>query len=870
MFYISSYVKDLSAILSESETLRVQQEASGDLGRPSHTNSAARPGTPEKEPKHSYFTFIFGPWNSEDFLNLVDEFKWSRNPWKLIIIASFISLAHTWCVIAKGFIAGKVTDALASVFTATTTSPPLQQPSSSLTSTALLDSVKMDTVYHALILLTIVSLIEWLLLTIKDVLFDIAYCERALLSRTRYFTSMIKQDARFHATHRSAELNQRLWVDANEIDEIVVYTLERALVGMTSLITIAAMMHADSGLTSLCIALRIPFALQMIERSVQLGAAFSRILTVSLEKAKSRSAELLSNVKVIQSSAAEEKEVEGFASLVMKHVRIVRGASFAHNSLRRAEEIVKILINLILLAYGAWRIRKGELTLGRFQALRGTADGFTTNFHSLEAIYNSIRGAALKSRRYYALRDREPEIPLHMPDAEAVAIRLRNTRYNASGGGGEGEVSNCESEIGDIMSQTVNNNISGDGSGGGGGGLSDNSTQFKVHRGAVGGAVSTAINRLRRASTKMETIPSHPPMTSTTFSSSSSSSDLIDPIIETRPLNVEDNIDSVNQLLQESLDITFTNVSFRYAADEFVDNSVVGLENTLSSSSSSSSLISTSDVVHSGMPNEEENDYVLRDFSFVFKTGRTTAVVGPSGSGKSTIARLLLRLYDPTHGSISIGGRDLKTLNVRDLRRNIGFVDQECVLLDRSILENIALGVSPPPSRAAVEHAAKRAQAFDFISSISGGFDASVGEKGSRLSGGQRQRVAISRAVLRSPRLLILDEATASLDAESESAVQRSLNALMAIGKKQQQQQQQRTATTSSIKSGGGMTTILITHKLQGLESLSDVILVLDHGRVAESGSFKELMDKDGLFARMFRAQVRGGGKGGGGGGAKV
>ena len=361
LFDFSSYVKDLSALLSESETLRIQQEASGDLGRPSRTNSAARPGTPEKEPEPSYFTFIFGAWNSEDFLNLVDEFKWSRNPWKLIIIASLISLAHTWCVIAKGFIAGKVTDALASVFTAATTSPPLQQPSSSLTSispplqqpsssitsTASLDSEKMDTVYHALILLTIVSLIEWLLLTIKDVLFDIAYCERALLSRTRYFTSMIKQDARFHATHRSAELNQRLWVDANEIDEIVVYTLERALVGMTSLITIAAMMHADSGLTSLCIALRIPFALQMIERSVQLGAAFSRILTVSLEKAKSRSAELLSNVKVIQSSAAEEKEVEGFASLVMKHVRIVRGASFAHNSLRRAEDIVKILINLI-------------------------------------------------------------------------------------------------------------------------------------------------------------------------------------------------------------------------------------------------------------------------------------------------------------------------------------------------------------------------------------------------------------------------------------------------------------------------------------------------------------------------------------------
>ena len=366
--YVRKYFLELSSLLAESEVIRIEQETSGDLGQPSFISKPSNTKSTEKE---TYLTFLFGSWDTKDFANLLDEFKWSRNPWKLIIIASIISLLHAWCAIIKGFIAGKVTDALATVFTNSQTITK---------NNTLIETNSMDAVYNSLFLLTLISLIEWALLTSKHVIFDIAYCERALLSRTRYFTSMIKQDARFHSTHRSAELNQRLWVDANEIDEIVVYTLERFLIGLTSLITIAGMMRADSGLTTLCIALRIPFALQMIERSVQLGASFARILTVSLEKAKSRSAELLSNVKVIQSSAAEMKEVEGFAALVLKHLRIVRGSSFARNALIRAEGIVTIIINLILLAYGAYRIKNGDLTLGQFQALRGTADGFTVCF----------------------------------------------------------------------------------------------------------------------------------------------------------------------------------------------------------------------------------------------------------------------------------------------------------------------------------------------------------------------------------------------------------------------------------------------------------------------------------------------------------
>ena len=161
---------------------------------------------------------------------------------------------------------------------------------------------------------------------------------------------------------------------------------------------------------------------------------------------------------------------------------------------------------------------------------------------------------------------------------------------------------------------------------------------------------------------------------------------------------------------------------------------------------------------------------VLDDVSFETAPGRIIAIVGPSGGGKSTIARLALRFFDPIRGAVTLGGEDLRTLDTAVLRRRVALVDQDPTLLDRSVRDNVALGSEPVPL-ARVIAACRLARAHEFISALPQGYDTPVGERGGRLSGGQAQRVRIARAILRDPEVLVLDEATSSLDAESEAAV---------------------------------------------------------------------------------------------------
>jgi subfamily B ATP-binding cassette protein MsbA len=223
---------------------------------------------------------------------------------------------------------------------------------------------------------------------------------------------------------------------------------------------------------------------------------------------------------------------------------------------------------------------------------------------------------------------------------------------------------------------------------------------------------------------------------------------------------------------------------------------------------------------------------VLRNVSFRAPVGTTTALVGPSGAGKSTLVDLIPRFYDPDEGRVLIDGRDIVGIRRRDLRARIGIVDQETLLLDESVYENIAYG-SPGATRAAVEAAARAANADEFIDDLPQGYDTLVGERGVLLSGGQRQRLAIARAVLRNPALLILDEATSSLDTESEVLVQEALDGLLA-----------------------GRTTFVIAHRLSTVIR-ADQILVLDRGEIIERGTHEELVARPGLYRRLYTLQFR-------------
>ena len=218
---------------------------------------------------------------------------------------------------------------------------------------------------------------------------------------------------------------------------------------------------------------------------------------------------------------------------------------------------------------------------------------------------------------------------------------------------------------------------------------------------------------------------------------------------------------------------------------------------------------------------------VLRGINLTVKAGQLIALVGSSGSGKTTLANLLLRFFDPTRGSVKIGGVDIRNVSTNDLRDQIAVVAQESVLFNDSILRNIEMGRLGATEDEVVT-AAKHAHAYEFIMERPEGFRSVIGEKGVTLSGGQRQRIAIARAVLRSAPILILDEATSALDTESERAVQTALDELMK-----------------------GRTTICIAHRLTTILH-ADLIVVMDHGSIVEAGRHEDLIKRGGVYQKFY------------------
>jgi subfamily B ATP-binding cassette protein MsbA len=221
---------------------------------------------------------------------------------------------------------------------------------------------------------------------------------------------------------------------------------------------------------------------------------------------------------------------------------------------------------------------------------------------------------------------------------------------------------------------------------------------------------------------------------------------------------------------------------------------------------------------------------ILKNINLVVEKGKTIALVGSSGAGKSTLADLVPRFHDITEGELLIDGVDIKKYTLHSLRELMGIVTQEPILFNDTIANNIALGtdhVTP----AEVEHAATVANALNFITTKEEGFDSNIGDRGSKLSGGERQRLTIARAVLKNPPILILDEATSSLDTESERLVQDAINNMM----------QNRTS-------------LVIAHRLSTIRH-ADEIIVLQKGEIVERGTHEHLLKQNGMYSRLVQMQ---------------
>ena len=221
----------------------------------------------------------------------------------------------------------------------------------------------------------------------------------------------------------------------------------------------------------------------------------------------------------------------------------------------------------------------------------------------------------------------------------------------------------------------------------------------------------------------------------------------------------------------------------------------------------------------------------LDNLSLTLHEGEFVTVIGGNGAGKSTLVDLIPRFYDPTGGAITIDGTDIRDIRIADLRSLIGNVNQESILFNDTIFNNIAFGVENATMESVIE-AAKIANAHDFIMEKEGGYDFNIGDRGIKLSGGQRQRISIARAILKNPPILILDEATASLDTESEKIVQEALDRLMST-----------------------RTTIAIAHRLSTIRN-ADEIIVMDEGRIVERGRHEDLLALNGYYRKLNDMQA--------------
>lgn len=717
----------------------------------------------------SILSAIFPDWHMDDLL-----FAWcallEAPLW--VLPASIASL----CVVWIGFFRARYMATILDLMQAPAMSALLQSSSSTSGSAdsplaaawaavaAAVPSMDSPAGRTLAVLITLAA-VDWVACVVRDYCFERARAARLLRSRLGYFAAMLRQDLAFHGGHPSTELAMRLSADPAALDDFVLFSLDRALRGASALATFAFMLRLDWQMTALGIALRLPFVFQFVEATVRIVSAYERLLADAAQRAQSRAVESLANIRVVQAATAERAELVGYGALLLEARAISASSAAVLALLRHTERVILSLSEIVTVAFGAWRIASGKLSLGALTALRSHIGSFESEFRELEDLYKSLRRATLQSRRYRSLLMRKPAVPLPLepPSVPALEAALGH-RVNISaqaGNSSAGSTAAASAACCDASGSSHGTLLAG---------ASCSSSSGVVSKSGVAGQVR--LERVWFSYSPEAGLSLAAAGAATNLMTGPSSSVAFDPaashwVLRDISLAVPAGARVALVGTSGSGKTTLARLLLRFfdpsAGAVLLDGlplssrSTAQLRSAVAMVDQDTALLDRSvlENVLLGCPHQHVQQLMLE--------ARQRGLGGPQAASDSSSAAAAMQASTATTGS---AGRSSKLPGV---------------LNDAGAAASAVAGYGAVrcPSFDEVLAASRLSFCHEFVSELPDGYCTRLGERGGRLSGGQRQRLVVLRAILRDPSVLVLDEATSALDAESEAIVNAALERLM-------------------------------------------------------------------------------------------
>jgi len=638
-------------------------------------------------------------------------------------------------------------------------------------------------------ILAVVFLLQKIMQYGQDSIMAKAALAVALDLRKKIYSHLLRLNLSYFETAQTGDLTYRLTEDIDRIGEVVNKIFHDFTPCVLQLIVVLGYMIYLNWQLTLATFIVAPLMGILIGWFGEQMLKFSRRSQNQISNLSSLLTEVFSGIRLVQGFAAEEYQIQRFAT----EAEYNRQAKYATEKLKAIQNpVVGFLyaISVMLLFFlGGWQISIGNLTSAEFVSYIAGVGLLIDPIAHITSNYNDFKQGEASVDRIFELMAIQPKV-LEKPDAEELPqvtgkVEYRNVTFAYPGNPPQPPPSTGGAKKSESSLLT-------------GGAKKSEPSLLTGAKGAESSLLTGAKESELSLSTR--TKESEPPLLT---GAKESESPLLTGAKESEPPLLTEAKESEPPLLTEAKES----------------------EPPLLTEAKESEPPLWTGGAKGGVP-------VLQNMNLLVSPGEMIALVGPSGAGKTTLANLLPRFYDPQTGQIFIDGVDIKNVTLRSLRRQIGIVPQETILFSGTIAQNIAFGQADF-DREAVEAAAKIANAHQFITQFSQGYQTWVGERGVNLSGGQRQRIAIARAVLLNPRILILDEATSALDSESEALVQEALERIMK-----------------------DRTVFIIAHRLATVRR-ADRILVLERGQILESGTHEELLQLGDRYARFYAKQFQ-------------